>query len=192
MKKLMYIVLCILSFIAGYKAQSQDTIPDNLGKDFWIVFPPNFHNERNSESIPLSQYRDSLFILITVAKPTNVYIERMNRNGMLKIDTVFISQINTVKSFSYPWFQYELIGFNDSGNDEKSLRQDETVSKQYFRISSDEDIGVYAFNNAQTTTDATLALPFDALSNAYRVAAYNSHRTESMERSTSTPHNSLY
>ncbi len=187
MKKLMYIVLCILSFIAGYKAQSQDTIPDNLGKDFWLVFPPNYHNERSGSFINL--YRDSLFVLITVSKPTNVYIERMNRNGMLKIDTVFISQINTVKSFSYPWFQYELIGFNDSGNDEKSLRQDETVSKQYFRISSDEDIGVYAFNNAQTTTDATLVLPTDALSNAYRIAAYNSHRlTEQPNpRNTSTP-----
>mgnify|MGYP001171469835 CR=1 FL=1 len=187
MKKFVFIILFVLSFATPQKARSQDIIPDNLGKDFWIVFPPNFHNERNSESTPTSQYRDSLFILVTVAKPTNVYIERMNRNGILRIDTVFISQINTVKSFSYPWFEYELIGFNDSGKDSKSLRQDETISMQYFRVSSDEDIGVYAFNNAQTTTDATLVLPFDALSNAYRIAAYNSHRTENAERNTSTP-----
>jgi hypothetical protein len=187
MKKFVFIIFCVLSFATVQRAHSQDTIPDNLGKDFWIVFPPNFHNERNSESTPTSQYRDSLFILVTASGPTNVYIERMNRAGVKRIDTIFIPQANTVSSFSYPWFEYELIGFNDSGKDDKSLRQDEIISKQYFRVSSDEEIGVYAFNNAQTTTDATLALPFDALSNAYRIAAYNSHRTENSQRSTSTP-----
>lgn len=161
---------------APLSMKSQEIIPDNLGKDFWLVFPPNFHNERINSDASTSSYRDSLYILITVSRPTNVYIERMNRNGAIIIDTVFISQINTVKSFSYPWFQYELIGFNDSGRRGSSLRQDEVISQQYFHITAEEDIGVYAFNNARTTTDATLVLPIDALSNAYRVAAYNSHR----------------
>lgn len=183
----MILVLFVMQIPLSMK--SQEIIPDNLGKDFWLVFPPNFHNERMDTDNSISSYRDSLYILITVARPTNVYIERMNRNGAVITDTVFISQINTVKSFSYPWFQYELIGFNDSGRDGRSLRQDEDISQQYFHITAEEDIGVYAFNNAQTTTDATLVLPIDALSNAYRVAAYNSHRLTDQvnSRNTSTP-----
>lgn len=162
-------ILTLILFLIPATMLSQVKYADNLGKDFWLVFPPNYHNKVNIEP-----FRDSLFIYIAATKPTSVTITATSKDGDINTRTIQITDTKKVYDFRYLWSKYEIIGFNYSGLLTHSTRQDEIISEQAFHITSDEEITVYALSHAETSTDATLILPTDVLSRNYCVASYNS------------------
>ncbi len=164
-------ILPLILFLLPMAMFSQIKYADNLGKDFWLVFPPNYHNEvRFAEEF----FKDSLFIYIAATKPTSVSIVATDKTGNVKTSIINIIDTKRVYEFSYLWKNYEILGFNYSGQTTNPGRQDEIISDQAFHITSDEEITVYALSHAQTSTDAALILPTDVLSKSYCVASYNS------------------
>lgn len=145
---------------------------DSKGKDFWLTFIPNFHNNLTNE-IPLLKYGDSLYIYITSEIPTQGKIEYYDRFGNYYLQNFSISNPNQIYTFRLSFYDYELWGYNSSG-DYINRYQSEIVSKMSFHIESDYDITVYAHSQAVTTSDAFLVLPTDVLGRNYFVMSYKS------------------
>lgn len=145
---------------------------DSKGKDFWLTFIPNFHNNLTNE-IPLLKYGDSLYIYITSEIPTQGKIEYYDRFGNFYLQNFSISNPNQIYTFRLSFYDFELWGYNSSG-DFIDRYQSEIVSKMSFHIESDNDITVYAHSQAVTTSDAFLVLPTDVLGKNYFVMSYTS------------------
>lgn len=162
----------LLVFTLPTIVKAQIKYADNLGTDFWMVFPPNYHNELFGGGGGM--FQDSLYIYIAATKPTNVTVTATDKNGGINTKNLTINDVTKVYKLQYSWRMYEILGFNNSGELQHTSRQDEVVSEQAFHITSDEEITVYALSDAETSTDAALILPTDVLSKAYCVASYNS------------------
>lgn len=148
-----------------------DSLPDSRGKDFWFCFPPNFHNDGIDE--PEVQKRDSLYVFVASEKPTNVTIEYRDSVGTLFSKRFRISDPKQMLSFGEKFYPFELVGFNRCGDrPDLSAGQNLRIANQYFHVTSDEDVTVYAMSQALTTSDAFLVLPTDALGNQYYVMSY--------------------
>ncbi len=143
---------------------------DSKGTDFWIAFPPNYHNDGIGAS-------DSLYIYIVAEEPTSGEIRYSDVNGKSYVKSFVISDISNIYTFGIQSRYFELKGFNDNGfildNNDKTS-QNEVIAPQSFHITSQKDIGVYALEQAITTSEAFLALPTDVLGKEYFVVAYNS------------------
>lgn len=161
-----------------------DTLPDSRGKDFWFCFPPNFHND--GVDTPLVQARDSLYVFVASEKPTNVTIEYRDSAGTLYSKRFRITDPKQMLSFGEKFYPFALLGFNRcSDRLDLSAGQNLRIAKQYFHVTSDEDVTVYAMSQALTTSDAFLVLPTDALGNQYYVMSYPADPSSSA--ATSTP-----
>ncbi|HEY9116288.1 MAG TPA: gliding motility-associated C-terminal domain-containing protein, partial [Roseivirga sp.] len=64
----------------------------------------------------------------------------------------------------------EVISFE--ANNPFAARGSDNLEQKAIKITSDENISVYAFNNRQRSADATVVLPFNTLGKEYYVSAY--------------------
>ncbi len=174
--------VCLLLGTSSLVAQI-DSLPDSKGRDFWFCFLPNFHADNGTQGIDDAdiQKRDSLFIFVAAEAPTNVHVEYRDSAGTLRSRSFHISDPTQMLSIGEQFYPYELMGFNrcwsfpvNQSMIDQEGGQNLKIAKQYFHITSDSDITVYAMDQAVMTSDAFLVLPTDALGSTYYVIAYNS------------------
>jgi hypothetical protein len=157
-------------FCISTGALAQPIEKDNKGTDFWLTFIPNFHNNAGD---PIATRQDSLSIFVVASEPTKGVIYYRNKTGNVTQRNFQITDITKIYTFGIPWVGYELEGFNSSGVI-VATTQDEIPANQYFHVTSEKDVSVYALNQAVTTSEAFMVLPTDALGKDYYVMAYNS------------------
>lgn len=164
--------------------------PDSKGRDFWLTFLPNFHNDEGQIEVnPRLQRQHQLYIYIGAERPTTGTITFRNRLGQTRTETFTITDIRKLHTTSVYYRDYELRGINNNGNGFRYAGTDnEAVAEQSVHITASDDVTVYALNQANLTSDAFLVLPTDALAEDYVVASYNSDVTGSPDVSfNSTP-----
>lgn len=161
-----YILILALLTTFGANVYCQEPI-DTEGRDFILTFLPNYHNNN------MVNITDSLHIFVSSKVKTNGKITYYNRNGSEFVKTFSIDDPIKIYTFSTTFYNYELLGFNNSGN-LIGNSQNEAIAKQSFRVEADDNITVYALNQASLTSEAFLVIPTDALGKEYYVMAYNS------------------
>ncbi len=170
----MILVCCLLleqeKLSAQPAASRNDNTRSSRGKDFYLCFPPNFHEQVNRDS---ANTRDSLYIYITCDKVASGTITYRNRRAERFTQSFTITDPRQFFIFGVSYDDIELEGFNSGGSRTTSI-QNETPAPQTFRIQSNEDVTVYALNQARFTSDAMLVLPVPALGREYVIMAYNS------------------
>lgn len=140
---------------------------DSHGRDFWLAFPPNFHD------IPMDN-TDSLYIYIAADAPTEGEITWRNSDGVEFTHSFVVNDPAEVYTFAVSADGVELQGFNRNGFIPNFFEQTEQPVDQSFHITTDTDVTVYALNQASRSSDAFLVLPTDALGRYYSVLSYNS------------------
>ena len=175
----LHIVFTCLAIILCCFIQSNTTFSQvagsSKGKDFWLTFMPNVH--RGVGAPPGTQEEaerktDSLYIFIASEIPTkgSIVYRDINRREFTRSFT--INNPNEIYTFSVLWENFELQGFNTSNQLLANGGQTEKIAAQYFHITSEQDITVYALNQAWTTSDAFLVLPRPALERDYMIMSY--------------------
>lgn len=171
MKKINLLLFFLLLSI--FTVKSQDLI-DTKGRDFWLAFPPNYHNIAND---PVSGYTDSLYIYVVAEEPCSGVIDYTDIFGRKFSEKFQITNPAQIYTFSVPYEYFELRGFNDSGwirQPNSTDHQCEKPAPQTFNIRTDKDVTVYAHQQAITTSESMTCLPTDALGINYIVLTYNS------------------
>ncbi len=157
MQKLLFFLIAFL--ILGTKvsfAQTSDF--DTKGKDFWITFPPNFHDDQNDND-------DFLYIYISADIPPKGTISFPSKTTVPFTTTA-----------SQPVFTYK-VAYRDY--ELKEDRDSETPSNRTFHISTENEVTVYGLSKAGQSSDAFLAFPTDVLGTNYYVMSYNSDNNSS-------------
>lgn len=169
--------LVISVFVAlGVQANAQP-YPDSKGKDFWLSFMPNWHNNENElANDPAMQREHQLYVFIGAERPTRGRVTWRRENGSTVVDTFSISDVRNIIRLSKFYQGFELRGISPSGSGNLNYitSQNETVALQSIHIEADDEVTVYALNQATLTSEAFMVLPTDALSDDYMVVAYNS------------------
>ncbi len=148
-------LLIIAVFTMGSTSFSQD-LPDSKGREFYMAFLPNsYHRTVN---------RDSIFICITAEKPASGKIEYTDTSGTAYSENFTISDVSKSYIFTVPNTRFE---------HQKS--KEESVSKTFFRVVSDEDVTVYGVSLNTYSSDGFLALPVDVLGMHYFIMSYYNH-----------------
>jgi hypothetical protein len=126
---------------------SQNGIPDNKGKEFWLMFNRNNNN-----------FGVNLDLFISGEIPTT---GQVNLPTGAPIDfSVTPGEITTV---NIP------VSLLASGDDE--------ISDKGVQVIAEKEITVYGLNQKDATTDAFLGLPVDILGNEYIVMSYTTWRS---------------
>ena len=144
MKKNYKLIHIFIFIFCTTQLLAQNEIPDNKGKEFWVMFNRNFDN---------SGVNLSLFITGDVETSGTVELP----DGSTQNFTVIPGTISTVKLPS------SLLAATSDGVEDKGIR-----------IVAFEEITVYGLNQKTQTTDAFLALPTDILEREYLVMSYTS------------------
>ncbi|MCX7880197.1 MAG: T9SS type A sorting domain-containing protein [Ignavibacteria bacterium] len=160
----------MLTFLLVLPLFSQ--IVDSRGKDFWLTFLPNYHNYKYSVNEQLRR-SDSIYIFISSDKPTTGKIEFYDINGNFNFVNFSITDPNQIYVFKRAFNDFELLGFNDMGN-EWQRNMCEIPVKLSFHITSEELINVYAHSQGNKSSDAFLVLPTTSLGKEYLVLSYKS------------------
>ncbi|MFW5662829.1 MAG: IgGFc-binding protein, partial [Bacteroidota bacterium] len=172
MRLLIYIILPLLILSALILPESHSQVPaDSKGTEFWLTFPPNYHNNRFQS--PALKYRDSLYIFIAADEPTNGSIYYYDSDTTEHVRQFSISDPKDMYVFSNKYQKFSLNGYLEH-NIDIPIDQNEIPAPQHFRIVTDKDVAVYAQNQAETTSDALLVYPKDALGMKYRIMSYHS------------------
>jgi len=171
MKNIFFIF--VLSFVFTTNLFSQLEGPDSKGREFWLTFLPNLHRYVTSND-PELRNSDSLHIFIVAEKPTTGTIIYKNRFGDSTTQNFTITDPSRIYQFSVSYIGFELEGINNSRNVVRTNGQYEQIAQQSFHITSQEEVTVYALNQAITTSDAFLVLPVDILDNEHYIMSYNS------------------
>jgi hypothetical protein len=168
-KKITYLILPLILLLCG-ELTAQNSW-DSKGTDFWLTFIPNFHNSKNSGD-PIIRNMDTLNIYIASETPTSGTITYRDISGKTYTHNFTITDTNEIYRFKLHFLGFELEGYNDSGEDWEQ-HQTEKKAPQSFHIVSDDDITVYALNQAIYTSDAFLVFPTDILGQDYYILSYN-------------------
>ena len=122
---------------------SQNGIPDNKGKEFWLMFNRNFNNSSAT----------NLDLFITSDLATNGQV-------ILPDETVIDFSVTpgTVTTVNLP---STLLATLSDGVENKGVN-----------IIADSEITIYGLNQYNATTDAFLGLPLDVLGTEYIVMSY--------------------
>lgn len=176
MLRLLIIVLSILTFLEVSPMLAQGG-GSSKGKEFWLTFIPNIH--RGVGALPgspadLERRSDSLYIFIAAEVPTTGRITYRDIFNRQYIRNFTISNPAQIYSFSVMWDGFELVGVNNSNELLPDGGQTEKIAAQSFKVETDNDVMVYALNQAWTTSDAFLVLPRTALERDYYVMSYPS------------------
>lgn len=167
---LFFMLLNMSNNVFAQPASSRnDASRSSRGKDFYFTFLPNFHEQPRDSA----NTRDSLFVFITGDKPTTGRITYRNRRGQVFVHPFSITNPAEIYTHSLTYGGFELEGFNTGGNLTRD-NQNEEPAPQTFRVESDEDVTVYALNQARFTSDAMLVFPVASLGREYVVMAYRS------------------
>lgn len=170
------ILLLVIAFYSAFTLCAQE-FPDSKGRDFWLSFMPNWHNnETELANDPALQREHQLYIYIGAERPTKGRVTWRKNDGLTVVDSFVISDVRQIIRLSKFYQNIELRGINSSGagNLNYFSTQNETVALQSIHVESDDDVTVYALNQATLTSEAFMVLPTDALSEDYMVVAYNS------------------
>lgn len=141
---------------------------DSKGKQFWLTFPPNYHNNSSFNS-----NTDGVYIFIASDVPTKGTIRSTNYLGVSDVLDFEITDPSQIYVYKRRSVEYELRGYIFLGND-NNRNNSEQIARQSFYIETEEDVTIYAHSQAQMTSDATLLLPQDVLGKEYIVMSYNS------------------
>ncbi len=176
MHRILIILISILSLLEVCPILAQGG-GSSKGKEFWLTFIPNIH--RGVGSIPgspadLERRSDSLYIFIAAEVPTTGKITYRDIFNRQYIRNFTISNPAQIYSFSVMWDGFELVGVNNSNELLPDGGQTEKIAAQSFTVETDNDVMVYALNQAWTTSDAFLVLPRPALERDYYVMSYPS------------------
>jgi hypothetical protein len=165
------IVATLLS--GGVHALAQD-VPDSKGRDFWFTFLPNFHNgEQQGLNDPAERLEHELQIYIGAELPTKGTISWRTQTGTIRSTAFTITNPAALYRFAIFYDGIELKGISRSGAALDYLTsQNERVAQQHFHVVADDDVTVYALNQAPLTSEAFLVLPTDAVANDYVVMSY--------------------
>lgn len=176
-KRTISILLAFLLVVATGVAQPW---PDSKGRDFWFTFLPNFHNaEDDIATDPLLQRQHQLYIYIGAERPTTGTITFRNALGQTRTQSFTITDVRQLYSTSIYYRDQELRGISNNGDPFNYTTSDnENVAPQSIHITANDDVTVYALNQANLTSDAFLVLPTDALAEDYVIASYNSDVTK--------------
>lgn len=140
-------------------------VADSRGREFYLTFPPNFHEHPQSRADS-----DSLYIFIAATQPTKGTIVYRNNNGTKTTRTFAIQDVSTVYTLTVHWRDAELASeYSGPGYD-----QNTKVAPQSFHITADNDVSVYALSYSSRSSDAMMVLPVDVLGTDYVVLSYNS------------------
>jgi hypothetical protein len=151
-------------------------ILDSRGREFWLTFLPNYHNQRRSAD----SLSDSLYLFIIAEAPTRGYLEwwtGSSQPNRLDFQIVDPRQPATV---AFSWYPLELMGYNDSGRlliagAEEGGEGERPVRKSvHIVVTEGSEVTVYALQKALYTSDAMLVLPVDVLGQEYLVLSYPS------------------
>ncbi|MCU0426567.1 MAG: T9SS type A sorting domain-containing protein [Candidatus Kapabacteria bacterium] len=165
-----FFVLLLLSASADILAQRlsrNDTARSSRGRDFYMVFLPNFHEESRDSA----NTRDSLFIFVTCDKPTSGRITYRNRLGREFSRGFSITDPTQIFTFAMNYGDIELEAFNITQR-LNPVAQSEQIAQQYVRIEANDEVTVYALNQARFTSDAHLVLPVPALGRDHVIMSY--------------------
>lgn len=166
------ITACII-VVAGALLCPAQVVPDSKGRDFWLTFLPNFHNNESNLSAA-ERLQHELQIYIAAERPTKGTISWRKRDGTTQSQAFTIADVRTIHRFAIFYQGIELKGYSGSGAPLDFVNsQNETPAPQHFRVQADDDVTVYALNQAPLTSEAFLILPTDALAEDYVVMSYD-------------------
>ncbi len=150
-----------------------EEIPDSKGRDFWFCFMPNYHNSGYYSDA--AQERDSIYIFIAAESPTAITLEFTPHDGRPRQQIQGrIADPTQMLVIKMSYHGVELIGINLGGSTASLARRHTQRPVPYsLHLVSEQDVTVYALNRAETTSDAFLILPTDALGKDYYVMSYN-------------------
>ncbi|MCA6393040.1 MAG: hypothetical protein IM607_16800, partial [Cytophagales bacterium] len=110
-----------------------DTTRSSRGRDFYMAFLPNFHEESRDSS----NTRDSLFIFITCDKATSGRITYRTRLGREVSRAFALPDPTQIFTFAMNYGDIELEGFN-ANQTLNRFAQSEQVAPQYVRIEAND------------------------------------------------------
>ncbi|MCS7176895.1 MAG: IgGFc-binding protein [Candidatus Kapabacteria bacterium] len=160
-------------------AELRAQYPDSRGREFWLTFLPNYHNNRRDPD-PRERLGDSLYIFIVAEGPCRGFIEWWDTAGQRVQERFAIVDPRFPYVFARSWWGLELMGYNDSGvlltSGENEGGQGERPVYKAFHVVVEEgsEVTVYAFQQALYSSDAFLVLPIDVLGREYLVMSYPS------------------
>jgi hypothetical protein len=155
-------------FVTDLQELSAQEDFDSKGKQFWLTFPPNYHNNSS-----FSSNSDGVYIFIASDLPTKGTIRATNYLGVSDVMNFEITDPSQIYVYKRRSVEYELRGYIFLGDNNKR-NNSEQIARQSFYIETEDDVTVYAHSQAQMTSDATLLLPQDVLGKEYIVMSYNS------------------
>ncbi|MCX6155110.1 MAG: hypothetical protein NT007_13235 [Candidatus Kapabacteria bacterium] len=160
--KYIFLLLFSLCFILNFAFAKVHR--DNKGTDFWMTFPPNYHNSSGNET-------DTLYLYIASSNFANVKITYANILGKRDSIQFQVTDTNQVYLFDFDYRKYELTSFMNS-NGLISNNDNEKISKKSFHITSDQEIVLFAHSQANYTSDGSVILPTKAIANEYYILAW--------------------
>lgn len=171
-------IIGIIVVISSTFLQAQ---PSTLGKDFYCTFLPNIHGLTSSAN-------DSLYIYVVSTQPTTGRITISDTSGASTQVQFATTLANPIFTLVRHWSVGELRGANDFGNI-TSINEAERPVRRTFRIQTDNDVAVYALNQATLTSDASIVLPVSVLGTDYTILTYKADGRAggSMTNSAHTP-----
>jgi hypothetical protein len=166
------IVLFLCLAYAETFAQQNSALENrsSRGRDFYMSFMPNVHDRRTGG------LTDTLYIYVTSETPTSGRITYRNRLRQVVTQDFRIDDPNQMYVHRIHFQDVELLGYFQGGGFPINFAasQSERVAPQYVRVTAEDDVTVYALNQAFFTSDAFLALPVTSLGTEYVVMAYKS------------------
>ncbi len=172
--RLLYIILILAALLSGGLPSSAQVVPDSKGRDFWLTFLPNFHNNESQGLSSAERLQHELQIYIGAERPTKGTISWRRRDGSTQTQNFTISDVRNIYRFATFYQGIELKGYSSSGAALDFVNsQNETPAPQHVRVQADDDVTVYALNQAPLTSEAFLVLPADALAEDYVVMSYS-------------------
>lgn len=155
---LLTLIVAACSSTTGFAQQT------SRGRDFYVTFMPNIHNNGSGSE-------DSLYVYVIADSATTGTLTYYNRAGTMFTQNIVITNPSQVWQFQVPFSNFELRGYNQSQN--FSTNNDlERVVNTVFHVQTSRDVACYALNKAQTTSDASIVLPTPLLGSEYYVLAY--------------------
>ena len=144
---LLLTILLVIQSISPLHAQTTE------GRDFWVSFGKNFHNE------------------IDANDQVDLYIRIVNGNQSATDVELYFTDIGSSESFTIPAqqvFTYKLIYTQSLAVYNSTTGK----SNRSIHITSTERVSVYAMNQAYQTTDATNLYPVTAFGTEYYHMSY--------------------
>ncbi len=152
------LAFCALNLVWTSETQAQQT---TKGRDFYVAFLPNWHGGINA--------LDSVHVFIAAEQATTGTVSYSD--GFFSINRNFTLNAGQVYDLAVSWLDGEMTGYN-LGFGYASPNDNELVTSRSFHVQTNQDVSVYAMNQAVTTADAAVVYPVAALGTEYMVLSY--------------------